>query len=156
QRGPGGNRATVPAVIRSGAIASPTLRHSGASRNPVRHHFNFDDIADSDGGRMDPGSRRDDIGVSSGGVAQTKTPLTASHVSCIQPHSLTTSWLIMMTTDSLSATFGALADPTRRAILARLATGEASVKELAEPFDMSLQAISKHLRVLERGGLIVR
>jgi DNA-binding transcriptional ArsR family regulator len=61
-----------------------------------------------------------------------------------------------MTPDRLSATFGALADPTRRAILARLATGEASVKELAEPFDMSLQAISKHLKVLERGGLIVR
>jgi DNA-binding transcriptional ArsR family regulator len=61
-----------------------------------------------------------------------------------------------MTIDALSATFGALADPTRRAILARLATGEASVKELAEPFDMSLQAISKHLKVLERGGLIVR
>ena len=66
------------------------------------------------------------------------------------------SGLIMMTPDPLSATFGALADPTRRAILARLATGEASVKELAEPFDMSLQAISKHLKVLERGGLIVR
>jgi DNA-binding transcriptional ArsR family regulator len=61
-----------------------------------------------------------------------------------------------MTPDPLSATFGALADPTRRAILARLATGEASVKELAEPFDISLQAISKHLKVLERGGLIVR
>ena len=62
----------------------------------------------------------------------------------------------MMPTDHLSATFGALADPTRRAILARLASGEASVKELAEPFDMSLQAVSKHLKVLERGGLIVR
>jgi DNA-binding transcriptional ArsR family regulator len=61
-----------------------------------------------------------------------------------------------MTPDLLSATFSALADPTRRAILARLATGEASVKELAEPFDMSPQAISKHLKVLERGGLIVR
>ncbi len=58
--------------------------------------------------------------------------------------------------DALSATFGALADPTRRAILARLITGEASVKELAEPFDISLQAISKHLKVLERGGLISR
>jgi DNA-binding transcriptional ArsR family regulator len=58
--------------------------------------------------------------------------------------------------DPLSATFNALADPTRRAILARLALGEASVKELAKPFDMSLQAISKHLKVLERGGLIVR
>ena len=64
--------------------------------------------------------------------------------------------LITMTPDPLSATFGALADPTRRAILARLATGEASVKELAAPFDMSPQAVSKHLKVLERGGLIVR
>src|SRR4029077_15686216 len=58
--------------------------------------------------------------------------------------------------DRLSETFGALADPTRRAILARLASGEASVTELAEPFDMSLPAISKHLKVLERAGLIVR
>src|SRR5579863_6736809 len=56
----------------------------------------------------------------------------------------------------LDATFAALADPTRRAILARLATGEASVNELAEPFDMSQPAISKHLRVLERAGLISR
>jgi DNA-binding transcriptional ArsR family regulator len=61
-----------------------------------------------------------------------------------------------MPTDSLSATFAALADPTRRAILARLATGETSVTELAEPFDMSMPAISKHLKVLERAGLIVR
>jgi DNA-binding transcriptional ArsR family regulator len=61
-----------------------------------------------------------------------------------------------MQPDALSTTFGALADPTRRAILARLAAGEASVTELAEPFEMSLQAISKHLKVLERGGLIVR
>ena len=57
-------------------------------------------------------------------------------------------------TDQLSTTFAALADPTRRAILARLATGEASVKELCAPFDMSQPAISKHLRVLERAGLI--
>ena|SRR6476619_3958200 len=57
---------------------------------------------------------------------------------------------------NLDATFSALADPTRRAILARLATGEASVMELAEPFDMSQPAISKHLRVLERAGLISR
>jgi DNA-binding transcriptional ArsR family regulator len=57
---------------------------------------------------------------------------------------------------SLDATFAALADPTRRAILARLASGEASVAELAEPFDMSQPAVSKHLRVLERAGLIVR
>ncbi|MBI1348048.1 metalloregulator ArsR/SmtB family transcription factor [bacterium] len=59
-------------------------------------------------------------------------------------------------TDQLSMTFGALADPTRRAILVRLSTGEASVKELAEPFEMSLPAISKHLKVLERAGLIER
>jgi DNA-binding transcriptional ArsR family regulator len=58
--------------------------------------------------------------------------------------------------DPLSATFAALADPTRRAILARLAHGEATVNELAEPFDMSLQAISKHLKVLESAGLISR
>jgi DNA-binding transcriptional ArsR family regulator len=56
--------------------------------------------------------------------------------------------------DPLSTTFAALADPTRRAILARLADGEASVKDLAAPFDMSQPAISKHLRVLERAGLI--
>jgi DNA-binding transcriptional ArsR family regulator len=61
-----------------------------------------------------------------------------------------------MFTDPLSMTFGALADPTRRAILARLALGESSVTELAEPFDMSLPAVSKHLKVLERAGLISR
>ena len=61
-----------------------------------------------------------------------------------------------MSPDRLSATFAALADPTRRAILARLAAGESSVTELAEPFDMSLPAVSKHLKVLERAGLIVR
>jgi DNA-binding transcriptional ArsR family regulator len=59
-------------------------------------------------------------------------------------------------TDRLDATFAALADPTRRAILARLVSGEASVTELAEPFDMSQPAISKHLRVLERAGLVSR
>lgn len=59
-------------------------------------------------------------------------------------------------TDQLSATFFALADPTRRAILARLMNGEASVTELSEPFDMSMPAISKHLKVLERAGLIAR
>jgi DNA-binding transcriptional ArsR family regulator len=58
--------------------------------------------------------------------------------------------------DHLSETFGALADPTRRAILARLASGEASVTQLAEPFSMSMPAISKHLKVLERAGLISR
>ena len=61
-----------------------------------------------------------------------------------------------MPTDQLSATFAALADPTRRAILARLVTGERSVTELAEPFAMSMPAVSKHLRVLERAGLIAR
>jgi DNA-binding transcriptional ArsR family regulator len=60
----------------------------------------------------------------------------------------------MQTTDQLSATFAALADPTRRAILARLASGECSVSELAEPFEMSMPAVSKHLRVLEQAGLI--
>ncbi|MGE0158364.1 MAG: ArsR/SmtB family transcription factor [Gemmatimonadales bacterium] len=60
----------------------------------------------------------------------------------------------MKVSDRLDATFFALADPTRRAILARLATGEATVNELAEPFDMSQPAISKHLKVLERAGLI--
>jgi DNA-binding transcriptional ArsR family regulator len=59
-------------------------------------------------------------------------------------------------TDPLSATFAALADPTRRAILGRLARGDSSVKELAEPFRMSLPGVSKHLKVLERAGLITR
>ena len=61
-----------------------------------------------------------------------------------------------METDQLSATFSALADPTRRAILGRLAEGDATVKQLAEPFPITVQAVSKHLRVLERAGLIVR
>ena len=61
-----------------------------------------------------------------------------------------------MAVDQLSTTFAALADPTRRAILARLAKGEATVNELAEPFPISLQAVSKHLKVLERAGLIAR
>jgi DNA-binding transcriptional ArsR family regulator len=61
-----------------------------------------------------------------------------------------------MSPDRLSLTFAALADPTRRAILARLSSGQVSVTELAEPHDMSLPAISKHLRVLERSGLIER
>jgi DNA-binding transcriptional ArsR family regulator len=61
-----------------------------------------------------------------------------------------------MTVDQLDDTFSALADPTRRAILARLAHGEATVNELAEPFPVSLQAVSKHLKVLERAGLITR
>ncbi len=61
-----------------------------------------------------------------------------------------------MATDQLSITFSALADPTRRAILARLAEGEATVNELAEPFEISVQAVSKHLKVLERAELISR
>ena len=61
-----------------------------------------------------------------------------------------------MQTDALTATFSALADPTRRAILARLASGEATVSELAEPFAISLPAISRHLKVLEQAGLISR
>jgi DNA-binding transcriptional ArsR family regulator len=62
----------------------------------------------------------------------------------------------VLTPDSLSETFSALADPTRRAMVARLTKGEASVQELAKPFKMSLPAISKHLKVLERSGLIER
>jgi DNA-binding transcriptional ArsR family regulator len=61
-----------------------------------------------------------------------------------------------MTADQLSTVFAALADPTRRAILARLTTGAATVNELAAPFPMSLQAVSKHLKVLERAGLVTR
>jgi DNA-binding transcriptional ArsR family regulator len=61
-----------------------------------------------------------------------------------------------MALDQLSVTFAALADPTRRAILARLAEGEATVNQLAEPFSMTLPAVSKHLKVLERAGLITR
>ncbi len=61
-----------------------------------------------------------------------------------------------ITTDSLSSTFAALADPTRREILDRLTRGEATVNELAEPFPISVQAVSKHLKVLERAGLITR
>ena len=62
----------------------------------------------------------------------------------------------MMSTDHLSVTFAALADPTRRAILARLAHGEATVTELAKPFDLSLPGVSKHLKVLQRAGLITQ
>jgi DNA-binding transcriptional ArsR family regulator len=64
--------------------------------------------------------------------------------------------LTIMSPDRLSATFAALADPTRRAILARLVSGETSVTELAEPFEISLPAVSKHLKVLQRAGLITR
>jgi DNA-binding transcriptional ArsR family regulator len=63
---------------------------------------------------------------------------------------------MQIASDRLDSTFAALADPTRRAILARLASGEASVTDLAEPFEMSLPAVSKHLKVLERAGLITR
>jgi DNA-binding transcriptional ArsR family regulator len=69
---------------------------------------------------------------------------------------LNTMTATLITSDRLSSTFAALADPTRRAILARLASGEVSVTELAEPFEMSLPAVSKHLKVLERAGLIAR
>jgi DNA-binding transcriptional ArsR family regulator len=62
----------------------------------------------------------------------------------------------LIDSDPLTVTFAALADPTRRAILARLATGEATVNELAQPFEITLQAVSKHLKVLERAGLISR
>ena len=72
----------------------------------------------------------------------------------IKPSSYLTIWLYMQ--DHLSTTFAALADPTRRAILARLALGETSVSELAKPFNMSMPAVSKHLKVLERAGLIAR
>jgi DNA-binding transcriptional ArsR family regulator len=64
--------------------------------------------------------------------------------------------VITVAVDQLSTTFAALADPTRRAILARLSEGEATVNELAEPFPITLQAVSKHLKVLERAGLIAR
>jgi len=73
-----------------------------------------------------------------------------------QPIGCSTDRFITMSDDQLNLTFAALADPTRRAILARLADGEATVNELAEPFSISLQAISKHLKVLERAGLITR
>jgi DNA-binding transcriptional ArsR family regulator len=62
----------------------------------------------------------------------------------------------MMPTDRLSATLSALADPTRRALLARLSLGQATVNELAEPFDITLQAVSRHLKVLEGAGLVAR
>ena len=65
-------------------------------------------------------------------------------------------WFITMAPDRLSTTLSALADPTRRAILARLALGETSVTEIAKPFDMSLPAVSRHLKVLERAGLVTR
>ena len=82
---------------------------------------------------------------------------TKGFVSCILPTGYLTKWLTRsMATSRLDATFAALADPTRRAILARLAKGEATVMELAKPFKISLPAVSKHLKVLERAGLIAR
>jgi DNA-binding transcriptional ArsR family regulator len=74
----------------------------------------------------------------------------------VSPYSYQTNWFDTVTVDQLSVTFAALADPTRRAILARLAEGEATVNQLAEPFPMSAQAVGKHLRVLEHAGLIER
>ena len=71
-------------------------------------------------------------------------------------YSYQTNWFDTVPVDQLSVTFAALADPTRRAILTRLAQGEATVTQLAEPFPMSAQAVGKHLRVLERAGLIER
>src|SRR5436190_10775143 len=88
-------------------------------------------------------------------------PLTVGLTTClrrdsIQPFGCTTSRVSSMPTDQLSATFAALADPTRRAILARLALGDATVNELADPFPVTVQAVSKHLKVLERAGLVTR
>jgi DNA-binding transcriptional ArsR family regulator len=80
---------------------------------------------------------------------------TGTNLSYIKPVGYLTDWFIKMQ-DQLSNTFAALADPTRRAILARLALGETSVTELASPFEMSMPGVSKHLKVLERAGLIVR
>jgi DNA-binding transcriptional ArsR family regulator len=74
----------------------------------------------------------------------------------LQPHGLSTVEVNGVPADQLSSTFAALADPTRRAIMARLAEGEATVNELAEPFPITLQGVSKHLKVLERAGLIAR
>ena len=89
----------------------------------------------------------------------TKSPGRELDSPCDAPHlsdGYLTDRFITMSPDRLSTTFSALADPTRRAILARLIGGEVSVTELAEPFAMSLPAVSKHLKVLERAGLIKR
>jgi DNA-binding transcriptional ArsR family regulator len=82
--------------------------------------------------------------------------LTAVAIGGKKPPSYITKRFYTVRANHLDATFAALADPTRRALLARLATGEAGVTQLAKPFDMSQPAISKHLKVLERAGLIVR
>jgi DNA-binding transcriptional ArsR family regulator len=86
--------------------------------------------------------------------APTFSPLTQIRLVAYFTTRLNTNDTVM--SDPLSATFAALADPTRRAILARLSSGEVSVSELAEPFDMTLPAVTKHLNVLERAGLIAR
>jgi DNA-binding transcriptional ArsR family regulator len=78
------------------------------------------------------------------------------HVAPYLTNQLSTDWLNTLPADGLSLTLAALADPTRRGILARLSQSEATVGELAEPYDMSLAAISKHLKVLEKAGLISR
>ena len=83
-------------------------------------------------------------------------PLTRIHRKCITRLFYNTSVIFMLTAEQLDATFTALADPTRRAILARLREGEASVNELAAPFSISQPAISKHLKILERAGLVSR
>lgn len=82
--------------------------------------------------------------------------LSVRNLSYIQPTSCSTYQMNTVSADQLSLTLAALADPTRRAILTRLAAGEATVNELAEPFPISVQAVSKHLGVLERAGLITR
>ena len=92
-------------------------------------------------------------------VYSTKRLTTASYLASMLMHS--TEWLITegqgpMSSNELDNIFSALADPVRRKIVARLAEGDATVNELAEPFDISLQAVSKHLKVLERAGLITR
>jgi DNA-binding transcriptional ArsR family regulator len=85
----------------------------------------------------------------------THTGIGAWVLGLAKPARLVYNHMVMKDVELLNATFAALADPTRRAILARLASGEASVMELAQPFDMSQPAISKHLKVLERAGLVV-
>jgi DNA-binding transcriptional ArsR family regulator len=96
------------------------------------------------------------IGFPSDKIGSPQSRLTAGPSRCIKPKGYLTNRFTQMPPDRLDATLAALADPTRRAILARLALGETSVTELAEPFAMSLPAVSKHLKVLERAGLIAR
>ena len=87
---------------------------------------------------------------------QRHMPLRGVSAYVIYPSSYITKRFRTLVGDPLSVTFSALADPTRRAILSRLVSGEATVTELAEPFDMSMPAVSKHLRVLEQAGLVIR